>query len=186
MLKLQLQYFGHQMWRADSFEKTLMLGRGEGNGTLLQYSCLENPRDGRAWWAAIYGVAQSRTRPKWLSSNSSSGWAGGDRDNRGWDGWVASPTQWAWVWVNSGCWWWTGRPGVLQAMGSKELDMTEQLNWTELNWLKIYGMRILGTHTFMTGSPTDFIHTKIWEPLIKFLYTVGYVWIYYQKIKYLA
>ena len=45
---------------------------GEGNGTLLQYSCLENPRDGGAWWAAIYGVTQSRTRLKRLSSSSSS------------------------------------------------------------------------------------------------------------------
>ena len=46
---------------------------GEGNGNLLQSSCLENPRDGGAWWAAVYGVAQSRTRLKRLSSNSSSG-----------------------------------------------------------------------------------------------------------------
>ena len=41
---------------------------GEGNGNSLQCSCLENPRGGRAWWTAIYGVAQSRTRLKWLSS----------------------------------------------------------------------------------------------------------------------
>ena len=44
---------------------------GEGNGNPLQCSCLENPRDGRAWWAAIYGVSQSQTRLKWLSSSSS-------------------------------------------------------------------------------------------------------------------
>ena len=43
---------------------------GEGDGTPLQYSCLENPMDGRAWWAAVYGVAQSRTRLKQLSSSS--------------------------------------------------------------------------------------------------------------------
>ena len=43
--------------------------------------------------------------------------AGGDGDNRGWDGWMPSPTQWTWVWVNSGSWWWTGRPGVLHSMG---------------------------------------------------------------------
>ena len=43
---------------------------GEGNGNPLQCSCLENPRDGQAWWAAVYGVAQSRTRLKWLSSSS--------------------------------------------------------------------------------------------------------------------
>ena len=45
---------------------------GEGNGNLLQYSCLENPRDGGAWWAAVYGVAQSRTQLKRLSSSMSS------------------------------------------------------------------------------------------------------------------
>ena len=45
---------------------------GEGNGSPLQCSCLENPRDGGAWWAAVYGVAQSRTRLRWLSSSSSS------------------------------------------------------------------------------------------------------------------
>ena len=44
---------------------------GEGNGTLLQCSCLENPRDGGAWWAAVYGVAESRTRLKQLSSSNS-------------------------------------------------------------------------------------------------------------------
>ena len=44
---------------------------------------------------------------------------GGEGDNRGWDGWMTSSTQWTWVWVNSGSWWWTGRP-----------------DWTELNWLK--------------------------------------------------
>ena len=42
---------------------------------------------------------------------------GGEGDNRGWDGWMASPTQWTWVWVSSGSWWWTGKPGVLQSMG---------------------------------------------------------------------
>ena len=45
---------------------------GEGNGNPLQCSCLENPRDGGAWWAAIYGITQNRTRLKWLSSSSSS------------------------------------------------------------------------------------------------------------------
>ena len=47
---------------------------GERNGNPLQYCCLENPRDGAAWWAAIYGVAQSRTRLKWLSSRDSWMW----------------------------------------------------------------------------------------------------------------
>ena len=58
--------------------------------------------------------------------------AGGEGDDRGWDGWMASPTQWTWIWVDSGSWWWTGRPGVLWFMGPKESDTTEWLNWTEL------------------------------------------------------
>ena len=44
---------------------------------------------------------------------------GREGDNRGWDGWMASPTQWTWVWVNARSWWWTERPGVLQSMGSQ-------------------------------------------------------------------
>ena len=44
-------------------------------------------------------------------------WGQGEGDDRGWDGWMASPTQWTWVWVNSGSWWWTGRPGMLQSVG---------------------------------------------------------------------
>ena len=61
------------------------------------------------------------------------GGIGGRRggDNRGWDGWMASPTQWTWVWVNSGCWWWTGRPGMLQFMGSQRVghDWATKWNW---------------------------------------------------------
>ena len=57
--------------------------------------------------------------------------AGGEGDDRGWDGWMASLTQWTWVWVNSRSWWWTGSPGVLRFMGSQRV----RHNWvTELNW----------------------------------------------------
>ena len=90
MLKLKLQSFGHLMWRADSFEKTLML-------EILR--------------------------------------AGREGDDRGWDGWMASPTQWTWVWVDSRSWWWTGRPGVLCFMGSQRVGH----HWaTELNWSTLY------------------------------------------------
>ena len=57
--------------------------------------------------------------------------ARGEGDDRGWDRWMASPTQWTWVWISSRSWWWTRKPGMLQLMGHKESDMTEQLNWTE-------------------------------------------------------
>ena len=61
---------------------------------------------------------------------------GGKADDRGWDGWMASPTQWTWVWVNSRSWWWTGKPGVLQSMGSQRVghDWATELNRTYCVW----------------------------------------------------
>ena len=57
--------------------------------------------------------------------------AGGEGDDRKGDGWMASLTEWTWVWVGSRSWWWTGKPGVLQSMGSQRIGH----NWvTELNW----------------------------------------------------
>jgi len=58
--------------------------------------------------------------------------AGGEGDNRGWDGWMALPTPWTLVWVNSRSWWWTGRLACCNSWGRKELDTTELLNWTKL------------------------------------------------------
>ena len=87
MLKLKRQYFGYLMRRADSFEKTLMLGklRAEGEG-----------------------------------------------DDRGWDGWMTSSTQWTWVWVDSWSWWWTRKPGVLRFMGLQRVLHDRE---TELNYI---------------------------------------------------
>ena len=86
----------------------------------------------------------------WNTSNTSATWceelthwkrpwcweglgAGGERDDRGWDGWMASSTWWTWIWVNSGSWWWTGRPGVPQFMGLQRVrhNWATELNWTE-------------------------------------------------------
>ena len=88
MLKLRLQYFGHLIRRADSLEKTLILGKTEGR------------REG---------------------------------DDRGWDGWMTSPTQWTWVWAGSGNKWWTGKPGVLQSMVLQRVghDWANELNWLD-------------------------------------------------------
>ena len=59
---------------------------------------------------------------------------GGEGDDRGWDGWMASRTRWTWVWVNSGNWWWRGRPGMLRFMGSQRVghDWVTEMNWTDL------------------------------------------------------
>ena len=116
---------------------------GEGNGNPLQCSCLENPRDGGAWWAAICGVAQSRTWLKWLSSSSKGceepthrkrRWcweilkAGGEGDNREWDGWMASLTQWTWGWAAPGVGEGQGSLACCRPWGRKESDTTELLN----------------------------------------------------------
>ena len=61
--------------------------------------------------------------------------AGDEGDDRGWDGWMASPTRWAWIWVNSRSWWWTGRPGVLWSMGlqrGRHNWATELTDWTQV------------------------------------------------------
>ena len=58
----------------------------------------------------------------------------GEGDDRGWDAWMASPTQWTWVWASSRSWWWTGKPGMLQPMGSQRVGH----DWaTELNWVQV-------------------------------------------------
>ena len=66
--------------------------------------------------------------------------AGGERDNRGWDDWMASPTWWTWVWVNSGSWWWTGRPNVLPFMGLQRVQhnpVTNTFTFTALQKVKL-------------------------------------------------
>ena len=83
----------------------------------------------------------------WLigkDSDAGSGWGAGEEgDDRGWDGWMASTTWWTWVWVSSGSWWWTGRPGVLWFMGSQRVghDWATDLIWSReflSAWLVIF------------------------------------------------
>ena len=86
--------------------------------------------------------------------------AGGEGDNRGWDGWMASWTRWTWVWVNSESWWWTGRPGVLRFMGLQRV----RHDWaTELNWLSVFevGFRAC-CHLYLCIYVWEFSQTWIW------------------------
>ena len=82
--------------------------------------------------------------------------AGGEGDNRGWDGWVASLTWWTWVWAGSRSWWWTGRPGVLQSVGLQRVGH----DWaTELNSKSSFG--------FLVKCYRKIWHlTKMWTPLV--------------------
>ena len=80
-------------------------------------------------WLDLLAVQGTHLKRPWCWERLK---VGGEGDNRGWDGWMASTTQWTWVWVNSGSWQWTGRPGVLQSIGSQRVGQ----DWaTELNWI---------------------------------------------------
>ena len=86
---------------------------------------------------------------------------GGEGDDRGWDGWMASPTQWTWVWVDSSSWWWTGRPGMLRFMGSQRVGH----NWaTELNLIEITSIWdiICLKRTFNQSSVVRDVTTRWW------------------------
>ena len=104
--------------------------------------------------------------------------AGGEGDDGGWDGWMASPTRWTWVWVNSRRWWWTGRPGVLQFMGSQRVghDWVTELNYsllevgTNTNQLDCFNSfaQYLSVSTFIPNLPAVWPHGCV-QTLINFL-----------------
>ena len=91
--------------------------------------------------------------------------AGREGDDRGWDGWMASPTQWTWVCVDSGSWWWTGRPGVLRFMGSQRVrhDWVTELNWTvayPAGTRELVGVKRKTPHTVVTR---DYSPSQPWS-----------------------
>ena len=89
--------------------------------------------------------------------------AGGEGDDWGWDGWMASLTRWTWVWVNSGSWWWTGRPGVLRFMGSQRVghDWATELNWTEAYCANHFTMYVRQTMMLYTSAICQLYINKI-------------------------
>ena len=100
---------GNQSW--------IFIGRTDAEaGTLIFW-----PPDGKNWLIWKDPGAWERLK------------VGGKGDDRGWDGWMASPTWWTRVWVSSRSWWWTGKPGVLQSMGLRRVgrDWATELNWTD-------------------------------------------------------
>ena len=113
-------------WRIDAFElwcwKRLLRGpwtARRSNQSILKKISPE----------ILIGRTEAETPILWPPDAKNWCWerlkVGGEGDNRGWDGWMASPTWWTWVWVNSWSWWWTGRVAKSQ---------TRLSNWAELNW----------------------------------------------------
>ena len=99
--------------------------------------------------------------------------AGRKLDDRGWDGWMASPTWWTWVWVDSGSWWWTGRPGVLWFMGLQRVtkSRTRLSDWTELTEY------LNGLVVFLTFFKSEFCNEEfmIWATVT---YQSYFCWLY--------
>ena len=86
--------------------------------------------------------------------------AGGEGDDRGWDGWLASPTQWTWVWVDSGSWWWTGRPGVLRYLWSHRVkhDWATELNWTGFSiFTKLHNITLIWEYFHHAEKETSYL-----------------------------
>ena len=87
------------------------------------------------------------------------------RGDRGWDGWMASPIRWTWVWASSTSWWWTGKPGVLQSMGSQRVrhDWATELNWFTMMLLELYFLSLSSADEQHdpNGTPYTQEHCKV-------------------------
>ena len=137
------------LWRRLSAEELMLLNCGVGEDSCESLGLQGDPTS-PFWRISALGFLWKEWCWSWNSSTLATSckelthwkrpwcWeglgAGGEGDDRGWDGWMESLTQWTWVWVNSGIWWWTGRPGVLRFMGSQRVghDWATDLIWSDL------------------------------------------------------
>ena len=130
------------LWRKLSAEELMLLNCGAGEDSCESLGLQTSPgcsleglmlRLKFQYFGHLMRRVESHWKRPWCWEGLG---AGGEGDDRGWDGWMASPTRCTWVWVNSRSWWWTGRPGLLRFMGSQRVghDWAAELNWTELNW----------------------------------------------------
>ena len=138
------------LWRRLSAEELMLLNCGVGEDSWESFGLQGDPTS-PSWRRSVLGVHWKDLCWSWNSSTLATSceelthwkrpwyWeglgAGGNRDDRGWDGWMASPPWWTWVWVNSGSWWWTGRPGMVRFMGSQRVAqdwVTELIRWWKI------------------------------------------------------
>ena len=152
------------LWRKLSNEKFMLLNCGVGEDSWESLGQQGDPTS-PSWRRSVLGVHWKDGCWSWNSSTLATSWeelthwkrpwcweglgAGGERDDRGWDGWMASLTRWTWVWVNFGSWWWTGRPGMLRFMGLQRVrhDWATELNWIIIKYLS--SSRIIRVHSSM-------------------------------------
>ena len=130
-----------ERWRSDAFELwcwrrllRVLWTTGRSNQSILKEISPEYSLEGLMLKLKLQYFGHLMQRTDSFEKSLMLGKIEGRRrgDNRGWDGWMASPIQWTRAWVNSGNWWWTGRPGVLQSMGSQRVghDWATKLNWS--------------------------------------------------------
>ena len=135
------------LWRKLSTKKLMLLNCGVGEDSWESLGLQGDPTS-PSWRRSVLGVHwkdwcwswNSHTLATWCEelTHWKRPWcwdglgAWGEGDDRGWDSWMISLTWWTWVWVNSGSWWWTGRPGMLRFLGSQRVrhDWATELNWT--------------------------------------------------------
>ena len=179
------------MWELDHKESWAL--RNWCFWTVVLEKTLENPLDckevqpvhpkGNQSWVFIRRTDVEAETPvllspdakNWLIGNDPVGWegfkVGGEGDDRGWDGWLASPTQWTWVWVNSGNWWWTGRPGVLCFMVSQRVGH----NWaTELNWTTVFCVILFIKVHKSAATFRGCVHVTVYTGQVSYLYDSTY------------
>ena len=156
--------------------------------TLVLEKTLESPRDckeiqpvhpkGNQSWVFIGRTDAEAEAPilwppdveNWLirkDSDAGKGWRQEEKGTTGWGGWMASVTRWTWVWASPGSWWWTGKPGALQSMGSQRVrhnwatELNLSLNWLELLSSQLHERSICWALCRGQG-PVDAIHGPLW------------------------
>ena len=124
-------------WTARRFNQSI-LKETSPEYSLKDWSWSWNSNTLATWWED----SSTHWKRPWCWERSK---VGGEGDDRGWDGWMASPTWWTWVWVGSGSWWWTGKPDVLQSMGLQRVghDWATELNWTWTEKLTKFSCELL-------------------------------------------
>ena len=134
---LKITYFQDMSWPRATLQCYMVDHHKEIN--------LVNPEGNQSWIFIGRTGAETETSVLWppdaknwlIGKDPEMGKIEGRRagDDRGWDGWMAPPTGWTWVWASSRSWWWTGEPGLLQSMGSQRVGhdwSTKPMNWTEI------------------------------------------------------
>ena len=131
-----------------------------------------HPKGNQSWMFIGRTDPEAETPTLWPPDAKNWPWcwerlkAGGKGDDRGWDGWMASPTQQTWVWVSSGSWWWTGKPCMLQSMGSQRVrhDWATELNWSEI-WHNYLHVELGKAKLHSSDSNWELISEERLEPI---------------------